>query len=332
MIHPFFRGCFKEQKMNSIQGLHHVTAVARDPQRNVDFYRNVLGQRLVKRTVNFDSPDTYHFYFADETGTPGSVLTFFAWPNMRRGVHGNGETNVVSYNVPVGSLAFWQKHLQQNGITADPIEKRFGQDVLAFSDPDGMRIELVEAESLPEVQFWAEGPIPQAYALRGFHSVTLWLDEVEPTAALLTANMGYQAVGREGDRYRFIGKSGSIGSIVDILHRPGKMQAGFGSGSIHHIAFRVPDDASQLEYQSAIHAAGFQVTPVMDRSYFHSIYFREKGGVLFEIATNTPGFLIDEPASGLGESLKLPEWLEGNRAAIEGSIAPLALKPVEKVS
>lgn len=331
MIHPFFRGRFKEKKMNSIQGLHHVTAVARDPQRNVDFYRNVLGQRLVKRTVNFDSPDTYHFYFADETGTPGSVLTFFAWPNMSRGVHGNGEANVVAYNVPVGSLSFWQIYLKQKDITVEQIEKRFGQDVLAFSDPDGMRIELIEAELLPQVQFWAEGPIPQAYALRGFHSVTLWVDDVEPTAALLTANMGYQAAGQEGDRYRFIGDTGSSGSIVDILHRPGKMQAGFGAGSIHHIAFRVPDDASQLEYQSSLTKAGFGVTPVMDRSYFHSIYFRERGGVLFEIATDTPGFLIDEPANALGEMLKLPEWLEPNRIQIEQSVAPLTLKTIEKV-
>ena len=316
--------------MNAIQGLHHVTAVARDPQRNVDFYRNVLGQRLVKRTVNFDSPDTYHFYFADETGTPGSVLTFFAWPNMRRGVHGNGETNVVAYNVPVGSLSFWHNHLKQHDITTDPIETRFGEQVLSFSDPDGMRVELVEVENLPQVQFWAEGPIPETYALRGFHSVTLWLDEVDPTAELLTAQMGYQAAGQEEDRHRFIGDANTIGSIVDILHRPGKMQAGFGTGSIHHIAFRVPDDSAQLEYQSAIQAAGFQVTPVMDRSYFHSIYFREKGSVLFEIATNTPGFLIDEPAEALGETLKLPEWLEPNRVAIEASIAPLKLKTVEK--
>src|SRR5690349_20710469 len=199
--------------MDAIKGLHHVTAIASDPQQNIDFYRNVLGQRLVKRTVNFDSPDTYHFYFADETGTPGSVLTFFAWPDMRHGVHGNGEANAVAYHVPVGSLSFWQKHLKQNDVKTDPIYTRFGQQVLAFSDPDGMRIELVESESLPEVQFWADGPIPQEYALRGFHSVTLWLDEVEPTAALLTARMGYQAAGQEGDRYRFVGDANTIGSI-----------------------------------------------------------------------------------------------------------------------
>lgn len=318
--------------MNSITGLHHVTAVARDPQRNVDFYRNVLGQRLVKRTVNFDSTDSYHFYFADETGSPGSVLTFFAWPNMQRGVRGNGETNTVAYNVPVGSLSFWQQHLKQNGVTVSAIEKRFGQEVLPFNDPDGMRIELVEVNSLPAIQHWEDGPIPQAYALHGFHSVTLWLDKVEPTAELLTQQMGYQAAGQEENRYRFIGDANSLGYIVDIIHRPGRMQAGFGAGSIHHIAFRVPNDDAQLQYQSALNEAGYRVTPVMDRSYFHSVYFREQGGVLFEIATDTPGFLIDEAKETLGEALKLPEWYEVNRAAIEASLAPLTLNPVEKTS
>lgn len=317
--------------MEPIKGLHHVTAVARDPQRNVDFYRNVLGQRLVKRTVNFDSPDTYHFYFADETGTPGSVLTFFAWPSMKRGVHGNGETNAVAYNVPTGSFGFWQEHLKQNGITPDAIEKRFDQDVLSFSDPDGMRVELIASASKPIAQFWEEGPIPEEYALSGFHSVTLWLDEVKPTADLLINQMGYQATGQEGSRHRFIGDANTMGNIVDIVHRPGKMQAGFGAGSIHHIAFRVPNDEKQLGYRSLLSEAGFQVTPVMDRSYFHSIYFRERGDVLFEIATDTPGFLIDEPADSLGEALKLPEWLEKNRKQIEQSIAPLTLNAIEKV-
>lgn len=318
--------------MEPIKGLHHVTAVARDPQRNLDFYRNVLGQRFVKRTVNFDAPDTYHFYFADEAGTPGSVLTFFAWPNMRKGVRGNGETNVVAYNVPMGSLGFWQARLEENGVKPDPVEERFGEKVLPFSDPDGMRVELAEVESLPVIQFWEDGPIPEAYALRGFHSVTLWLDEVGPTSELLVNQMGYQAAGQEGSRYRFVGDRNALGHIVDIVHRPGKAQAGFGAGSIHHIAFRVPGDTEQLEYRSGIHEAGFRVTDVMDRNYFHSIYFRERGGVLFEIATDTPGFAIDEPVESLGETLKLPEWYEPNREIIEQSLLPITLKPFEKVT
>ena len=316
--------------MEPIKGLHHVTAVARDPQRNLDFYRNVLGQRFVKRTVNFDAPDTYHFYFADEIGTPGSVLTFFAWPNMRKGVRGNNETNAVAYNIPLGSLGFWQERLEQNGIKPEPIEERFDEKVLPFSDPDGMRIDLVESASLPVVQFWKEGPIPSEYALMGFHSVTLWLDEVEPTAELLIDQMGYQAAGQEENRHRFIGNKNELGHIVDIVHRPGKMQAGFGVGSIHHIAFRASNDAEQLQYQSTIRAAGFQVTDMLDRSYFHSIYFREHGGVLFEIATDTPGFATDEPANTLGESLKLPEWLEPDRTPIEKSLLPITLKTLEK--
>jgi glyoxalase family protein len=317
--------------MDAIKGLHHVTAIASDAQRNVDFYRNILGQRLVKRTINFDVPDTYHFYFADEIGNPGSVLTFFAWPNMRRGVRGNGETNAVAYNVPSGSLAFWQQHLSRNGITPESVEKRFGEDMLAFDDPDGMRLEFIETNNLPKINFWEEGPIPQQYALHGFHSVTLWLENIEPTAELLTSQMGYQAEGQERDRFRFIGDESALGHIVDLVQRPGKMQAGFGVGSIHHIAFRVPNDEQQLEYQNLIRNAGFNVTQVMDRSYFHSIYFRERGGVLFEIATDTPGFAIDEPVNALGEALKLPEWFETRRGEIERSLVRLALKSIEKV-
>ncbi|MEP6896388.1 MAG: ring-cleaving dioxygenase [Chloroflexota bacterium] len=318
--------------MDAIKGLHHVTAVARDPQRNIDFYRNVLGQRLVKRTVNFDAPDTYHFYFADETGTPGSILTFFAWPNTRRGVHGNAETNAVAYNVPAGSLGFWEEHLKQHGVTTKSIETRFGENVLQFEDPDGMRLELIESDSSSSIRYWEAGPIPQAYALRGFHSVTLWLDQAAPTAELLTQHMGFTAAGNEGDRYRFIGDSNAPGHIVDIVQRPGKAEAGFGGGSIHHIAFRVPGDEQQLEYQSSIRAAGFNVTDVLDRSYFHSIYYRERGGVLFEIATDTPGFATDEPVNALGETLKLPEWHEPKRTLIEQSLAPITLKPIEKVT
>jgi glyoxalase family protein len=317
--------------MDSIKGLHHVTAIASDPQRNMDFYRNVLGQRLVKRTVNFDAPDTYHFYFADEIGNPGSVLTFFAWPGVRRGGRGNGETNSVAYNVPVGSLTFWQERLKQNSITPKPLETRFGENVLTFTDPDGMEVELIETANLPRINFWQEGPIPKEYALHGFHSVTLWLDDIKPTAELLTAQMGYQAAGQEENRHRFTGDPGALGHTIDLVERPGAAQAIFGVGSVHHIAFRVPSDAEQLQYQSIILNAGFNVTQVMDRSYFHSIYFREHGGVLFELATDTPGFATDEPVNALGEALRLPEWLEINRAEIERSLVPIELKSIERV-
>jgi len=323
--------------MEPIKGLHHVTAVTPDAQVNVDFYRNVLGQRLVKKTVNFDVPDSYHFYFADEMGTPGSVLTFFVWPNVKRGVRGNGETAALAYNIPAGSIGFWRDYLESNGISVHPVEQRFGTEALPFDDPDGMRIELVASDSPQAVRHWKTGPIQQAYALNGFHSVTLWLDQIDATAELLTDQMGYTFAGREGDRYRFVGSPGSLASTLDILHRPVRPEekpdeAVFGAGSIHHIAFRVPTDEVQLEYQTALRAAGFDVTPVRDRKYFHSIYYREPGGVLFEIATEGPGFAIDEPIDSLGESLKLPDWFESTRAAIEESLQPITLHPTAKVS
>jgi glyoxalase family protein len=322
--------------MDPINGLHHVTAVTRDPQRNVDFYRNILGQRLVKKTVNFDAPDSYHLYFADEIGTPGTVLTFFAWPAVRQGIRGNGETAALAYNISTRSLGFWRDYLEEKGVAVQPVEQRFGMEVLPFDDSDGMRIELVASEALAPVHYWEGGPIAQDHALNGFHSVTLWLEDIEPTADLLINQMGYTLAGEEGNRHRFTGGSESLANTLDILHRPIPPEdmpdeAVFGAGSVHHIAFRTPTDEEQLEYQSSLRAAGYGVTPVRDRSYFHSIYYREPGGVLFEIATEGPGFAIDEPVRSLGETLKLPEWLEPKRNAIEENLQPFALHPVEKV-
>ena len=321
--------------MEPIQGLHHVTAVTRDAQHSVDFYRNVLGQRLVKKTVNFDAPDAYHLYFGDEIGTPGSVLTFFAWSNVKRGVRGNGETAAVAYNVPEGSLGFWREYLQKQGVPTQPIEMRFEEEVLSLEDPDGMQVELVASGPAAVIRHWEPGPVPQASALSGFHSTTLWLDEIEPTAELLTGQMGYTFTERASNRHRFTGGPGSLARYIDILHRPRQPedlpeQAIFGAGSIHHIAFRVPGDEQQLEYQASLRAAGYGVTPVRDRHYFHSIYFREPGGVLFEIATETPGFTIDETVETLGESLKLPEWFEPNRRLIEQELPAITFRPVER--
>jgi len=322
--------------MDPIQGLHHVTAVTRDAQVNVDFYRNILGQRFVKKTVNFDAPDTYHFYFADEIGTPGTVLTFFVWRNVKRGVRGNGETAALAYNIPAGSIGFWQEVLEARGVPLQPVEQRFGADVLPFDDPDGMRVELVASNAAPEVRYWEQGPIPEEHALRGFHSVTLWLDEVDLTADLLLNQMGYSFVAQEGNRHRFMGGINALAGTLDILHRPVQPEdmpdeAVFGAGSIHHIAFRVPGDEEQLEYQSALRGAGYGVTPVRDRNYFHSIYYREPGGVLFEIATEGPGFAVDEPVESLGEHLKLPEWFETERRTIEQELPPVTLQPVERM-
>jgi glyoxalase family protein len=322
--------------MDPIKGLHHVTAVTRDAQMNVDFYRNVLGQRLVKKTVNFDVPDTYHLYFADEIGTPGSVLTFFVWPNMKRGVRGNGETASIAYNIPAGSIGFWKDYLHGKEISLQPVEQRFGVEALSFNDPDGMQIELVAFATTVDVRYWEGGPIPEIHALSGFHSVTLWLDELEPTADLLINVMGYALTGQEGNRHRFTGGTGALANTLDILHRPRQPEdppdeAVFGAGSVHHIAFRVPTDDEQLDYQSTLRVARYGVTPVRDRQYFHSIYYHEPGGVLFEIATEPPGFAIDEPVDALGEALKLPPWLESSRSAIEQSLPPLMLNTIEKV-
>ncbi len=322
--------------MDPIKGLHHVTAVTRDGQLNMDFYRNVLGQRLVKKTVNFDAPDTYHLYFGDEIGTPGSILTFFVWPNVKRGVRGNGETTAVAYNIPAGSIGFWRDQLESKGVTVYPIEERFGMEVLSFDDPDGMRLELVASGTGTGIRHWEAGPIPEAHALTGFHSVSLWLEEIEPTADLLINQMGYTFAGQEGNRHRFSGGTDSLANTLDILHRPLQPEdmpeeGVFGAGSVHHVAFRVPTDEGQLEYQSILRESGYGVTPVRDRNYFRSIYYREPGGILFEIATEIPGFTVDEPVNRLGEALRLPEWLEPTRSAIEQDLPPLNLKSIEKV-
>jgi glyoxalase family protein len=317
--------------MKPVQGLHHITAVAKDPQANVDFYRLLLGQRLVKTTVNFDDPGTYHFYYGDEVGTPGTIMTFFPWRHMARGRVGNGETAAVAYSIRPESVGFWKTHLARQGVAVEIEKPRFGAELLSFSDPDGMRLELIVSDRPATFRFWEAGPIPQGHALHGFHGVTLWLGQVEATARLLTEQLGYSFVGQEGERYRYQGASNDIGLYVDILHRPGQAAGRFGAGSIHHIAFRTVDDAEQLAYLTKLRQAGQQVTPVQDRQYFHSIYFRSPGGVLFEIATDAPGFYYDEPIEALGSSLKLPSWLEQHRPRIESVLPPFERKPVIKV-
>ncbi len=309
--------------MQAIQGLHHITAVASDAQANVDFYERVLGQRLVKTTVNFDDPGTYHLYYGDEVGTPGTIMTFFPWSHMHRGRRGNGETAEVLYAVPMGSLGFWAGHLAQTGVQVGDVEERFGEKVLLFEDPDGMQLGLVETADPATIDLWEAGPIPAEHAIRGFHSVTLWLHEAEPTAAVMTEQMGYAPTGSEGSRSRYAGASHDRALYIDLVARPGQPRGAFGAGSVHHIAFRTVDDEEQLEYRDQLIAAGLAVTTVQDRQYFHSIYFREPGGVLFEVATDAPGFLYDEPIETLGDALKLPPWLEPRREAIEPRLAPI---------
>lgn len=307
--------------MKAIQGLHHITVMASNPQRNIDFYVNVLGQRLVKTTVNFDDPATYHLYYGDEVGSPGTIMTFFPWANMKRGVLGNGETAAVAYSIAKTSVAYWKARLAEFGFYFDDSVSRFGDTVIRFKDPDGLSLELI-AHSRAEVpRFWAKGDVPAEHAICGFHGVTLWLARKEETESILVNHLGFAKVTEEADaeglRTRYKGASDGVGLFVDIVERPQKITGQLGAGSVHHIAFRNENDAEQLEYLRYLREQGQQLTPVQDRQYFQSIYFREPGGVLFEIATDAPGFSSDETVEALGSGLKLPEWLEPDRDRIE---------------
>ncbi len=309
--------------MKPIQGIHHITAMAGDPQANIDFYHTLLGQRLIKKTVNFDDPGTYHFYFGDETGTPGTILTFFPWPGAVRGQRGNGEVAATAYTIRPGSLDYWQERLAAHGVTPGQLQKRFGADVLPFQDSDGMIVELIVDEGPAAIDIWEDGPIPSEHALRGFHSVTLWVAETAGTADLLTKSLGYTFAGQEGNRHRFHAAGNNTGHTIDLLERAGQPFGRLSAGSVHHIAFRTVDDEEQLEYLAALRQDGYNVTSVQDRQYFHSIYFRAPSGVLFEVATDAPGFLYDEPRSALGTDLKLPPWLEPQRARISERLPPI---------
>jgi glyoxalase family protein len=277
----------------------------------------------VKKTVNFDDPGTYHLYYGDGVGTPGTILTFFPWPGARRGRDGAGQTTATAFAVPAGALAYWEDRLREHGVRVAGRIQRFGQEVLPLDDPDGLHLELVETDSAPAVTHWAEGPVPAPYALRGFHGVTL--DEVRlgPTDALLTAVLGFANIGPEGDRVRYQAASPGPGAFVDVVASGDPPSGLVAVGTVHHLAWRTPTDASQVAWQTALIDQGLGVSPVLDRQYFHSIYFREPGGVLFEIATDPPGFATDESPARLGQWLKLPPWLEPARAEIEAVLPPL---------
>jgi glyoxalase family protein len=310
--------------MKEISGIHHVTAIATDPQRNLDFYTELLGLRLVKRTVNFDDPGTYHLYFGDEAGSPGTILTFFPWPLAARGSAGVGQATVTSFSVPEHALQYWERRLQAAGVPVEASGKRFEEQVLTFADPDGLKLEIVGHARARQVQSWAKSTVPVEHSIRGFHSVTLSERSLEVTADTLQT-MGFRKIAEEGNRFRFEVGEGGDGTRVDVLSLPKGSHGRISAGSVHHIAFRVADDASQKEWQKHLGQRGLDVTPVQDRNYFHSIYFREPGGVLFELATDPPGFAIDEPLDSLGEELKLPEPLEQFRADIERVLPPIKL-------
>ncbi len=315
--------------MQPIVGLHHVTAIASDPQRNLDFYTQVLGLRFVKRTVNFDDPGTYHFYFGDDAGSPGTILTFFPWPHARRGLSGAGETTRTAFSVPLTSLSFWREHLTKSGILFEDTGKRFDEEVITLRDPDGMVIELVGHADASSVIPSRYADIPAEHAVRGFFGVTLLEQNGEGTFATLQV-MGFKQVTQDGQRYRFSAEGSALGNHIDVILDPNASYGRAGAGTVHHIAFRVKDDASQLEWQKEL-SKSLNVTPVQDRTYFHSVYFREPGGVLFELATDPPGFGLDEPAESLGESLRLPAWYESRRKQLELTLPKLVLhKAVQK--
>jgi glyoxalase family protein len=301
-----------------IAGIHHVTAMASDPQANVDFYTGVLGLRLVKKTVNFDDPGTYHLYYGDEVGHPGTIMTFFPWPMARRGVQGAGQATVTAFSVPEGSLGFWTERLKSLGILFDGPKTRFEEEVLTVLDPDGLRLELV-ARAGDERPGWEKGPVQPEHAVRGFDGVTLTEWNLDVTESVIAGTLGFQRVGEQGDRVRFAAGS----SRVDVLASPSAARGHISAGTVHHVAFRAADEADQLAWREAIAESDLYVTPVLDRQYFRSIYFREPGGVLFEIATDPPGFTRDEPVESLGTGLKLPPWLEESRSRIEAVLPPI---------
>ncbi len=308
-----------------VQGLHHITAVASDANQNIDFYQTVLGQRLVKRTVNFDDPKTYHLYYGDKVGSPGTIMTFFPWQHMRRGSRGVGETGATGYLIPPDAVDYWQDRLTKHNIETTPTQSRFGETVLAFADPNGLPLELITDRDNSDIVHWDAGEIASEHAIRGFHGVTLWVKDAAPTAHVLTQHLGFTRVGQEKNRIRLRGASTAVGLYIDLLELPTVSKGRFGAGSVHHIAFRTVDDDEQAEYLDRLRLAGLQVTPVQDRQYFHSIYFREPNGVLFEIATDAPGFLYDEHIDTLGQQLKLPTWLEPHRQEIERIVPPLEI-------
>jgi glyoxalase family protein len=308
-------------------GIHHVTAIAGEPQRNVDFYVGLLGLRMVKKTVNFDDPETYHLYYGDGAGTPGSIMTFFPWPGAPRGRIGAGQLAVMSFSIPATSLGYWTERLVEAGVRFEKPEDRFGETAVRFPDLDGLRLELVAAEK-DDREGWAHGPAPAEQAVRGFHHVTLVVADPSRTGKLMTETLGFRQTGEIEGRARYEAGEGGLGTTVDVADGTGFPRGTMGVGTVHHVAFRVPDEETQLKLREEVAALGYNVTAVLDRNYFRSIYFREPGGVLFEIATDPPGFAVDEEPEHLGEILKLLPWLEPQRDRLEEALPPLRVPAV----
>lgn len=300
-----------------ILGLHHITAIAGNAQRNYDFYTQTLGLRMVKKTVNFDDPQTYHFYFGDEVGTPGSILTFFPWKNVRQGKNGVGMATEIGYSVPKGSLPFWKSRFEKWDVKHDTITERFGEKQISFQDPDGLWLSLIESKNLDDRKGWETKDVKADVAIKGFHTVTLTLNDIRETAAILTEVFGYKQVDRDRNITRYQTDAVESAAIVDLLEAPGAARGINAGGTNHHVAFRVKDETAQLAMRQKILARGLNITEKINRDYFFSLYFREPGGVLFEIATDNPGFMTDETVEELGSKLQLPDQYEPMREKIE---------------
>ena len=302
---------------NRILGLHHITAIAGEAQRNYDFYTRVLGLRLVKKTVNFDDPGTYHFYFGDEVGTPGSILTFFPWEGIQKGRAGTGMATEIGYSVPKESLDFWTNRFQQLNVVHKPVNERFGEPFIQFEDPDGLLLTLVASNSIDDRKPWVTNDVSKEMGTRGFHSITLTIRNSEATAKVLTDILGYKLLSQEQNRYRFVTDAIATANTVDLLEEPKGLPGINAGGTNHHVAFRVKDDNILMEFREKVLTAGLNITGKIDRNYFYSLYFREPGGVLFELASDNPGFATDESVSELGSHLMLPAQYEKSRKRIE---------------
>jgi glyoxalase family protein len=320
------------------RGIHHITAIAGDPQKNLDFYCGLMGLRLVKLTVNFDDPTTYHLYYGDGSGKAGTILTFFPWSRAPHGRQGTGQAAALAFAIRPASLGFWLERLIQHGVKYEGPARRFGEQVLSFQDPDGLQLELVAHEPSEAWDTMPTAMLPNEHQVRGFHSVTLWEEDSGRTARLLTNGLGFRAAGQENNVFRCISAgaesmspsaSAGPGSIVDIKSASGFGRGVVAVGTVHHVAFRARDDAAQLTMREQLTGERLDITPVIDRQYFHSVYFREPGGVLLEIATDPPGFTVDKPLDELGTHLKLPPWLEANRKELESVLPPLRVPSPE---
>jgi glyoxalase family protein len=312
-----------------LRGIHHITAIASDPQRNVDFYTQILGLHFAKRTVNFDDPSTYHLYFGDRTGRPGTAITFFAWPGARRGSRGTGQVVAASFAIPLGSTDFWKTRFEEHHIFSEQLPSRFNAPTIRMTDPDGLLLELIESEQLDDVDLKYESEVRRKFAIHGFHAPTLEVQAAKPTEELLK-NLGFELIAEEKSRRRFSSNSKSASAQVDLIERVDGQFGVNSAGTVHHIAFRCASEKEQLRWRNQLLELGLHVTPAIDRFYFHSIYFREPGGILFEIATEGPGFTVDEPVEHLGENLKLPPQYEEHRAEIERVLPPITFEAKAK--